>query len=911
MDGQVKHAKSGMKKAGAKKGEKGGGSIESRKETVPVQLKLRLFVGGLGPTVGVSDLQQRFAPLGVVHKIDLVPGKKDWSPEGAFQRGFAYVDFEASTEASLKKLFSAYNGCKWKGGVLRIEKAKEHYIDRLRREWVEAEAEAAAKAKIAEEAAAKAIIQSRPMYSINYEDVESPEGDEVELGEVTGEEDVMGVDADLVAAQIENERKGHLDLLSKLFPEDKDAGEEEEKVIEIVKLRAFPMPTDAGAKKRKSIDENPTEAVPPASTSGQPGEDCSGVASASKSKKRQVKFSKEANAPHSDSVHNKEVTIESKQKSSDGNTNGLRPILKKSQVSKKMDVDVDGKEEEEEEEGEEEEAEEEEEEEEEVYSPSSRSPSPEGGLSEGHKWERLFKYAGLKKGPDMSRPMDGVFTGISLDDDEEEDPAVVEAKTPQQDLVGNDGMLSGVLSEQEGETSRRGAVGMDGIFSGVLSEPEEEESDSPLQNALGSKALDSIIMKKTKKLTEEPGMSSDDVSDQGEETLEFEDSDENLQVTESDESSDSEMDGDLDSDMEDFGDDPSSAPKALIPTCLDDAAKASKWARMFESATNVAAPLEGVFSGSLDDVNASTEVRPAVIEQRMVESADANQTGSINKAPTASNKMVASDEEATSQSSGEEDRSTSSEHFTNTDIAEPENNHITDASGDEEDCRNTEQDRGTMSGNLLSRFNLEQDDRNPSDLAQISGAESSGDVEKTKPDPGKENTGDGVGLPSSVPYPREQNNVDDNTKWIQRASWKSLMGADGRAVFSLKQITGEPETTKATNDVKKTEEASLPEQTFGSFSFNFARNSSDASGSRRKQLNSEQSKKKSKLGSASDKREKPDEVIEEETGCLFMKSTNAEKEWRASKSELRIDSKSKHKAAVRKMKKMKGSGGAR
>lgn len=34
----------------------------------------------------------------------------------------------------------------------------------------------------------------------------------------------MGVDADLVAAQIENERKGHLDLLSKLFPEDKDAG---------------------------------------------------------------------------------------------------------------------------------------------------------------------------------------------------------------------------------------------------------------------------------------------------------------------------------------------------------------------------------------------------------------------------------------------------------------------------------------------------------------------------------------------------------------------------------------------------------------------------------------------------------------------------------------------------------------
>lgn len=30
-----------------------------------------------------------------------------------------------------------YNGCMWKGGRLKLEKAKEDYICRLRREWTE------------------------------------------------------------------------------------------------------------------------------------------------------------------------------------------------------------------------------------------------------------------------------------------------------------------------------------------------------------------------------------------------------------------------------------------------------------------------------------------------------------------------------------------------------------------------------------------------------------------------------------------------------------------------------------------------------------------------------------------------------------------------------------------------------
>ena len=34
-------------------------------------------------------------------------------------------------------LFVQYNGCVWKGGRLKLEKAKEHYLARLRREWAE------------------------------------------------------------------------------------------------------------------------------------------------------------------------------------------------------------------------------------------------------------------------------------------------------------------------------------------------------------------------------------------------------------------------------------------------------------------------------------------------------------------------------------------------------------------------------------------------------------------------------------------------------------------------------------------------------------------------------------------------------------------------------------------------------
>ncbi|KVH87950.1 uncharacterized protein LOC112502791 [Cynara cardunculus var. scolymus] len=90
--------------------------------------KTRIYVGGLGGGVTEDDLRRTFSALGEVVSVDVVRTKG---------RSFAYLDFLPSSDKSLLKLFSTYNGCMWKGGKLRLEKAKEHYLLRLKREWQE------------------------------------------------------------------------------------------------------------------------------------------------------------------------------------------------------------------------------------------------------------------------------------------------------------------------------------------------------------------------------------------------------------------------------------------------------------------------------------------------------------------------------------------------------------------------------------------------------------------------------------------------------------------------------------------------------------------------------------------------------------------------------------------------------
>ncbi|KAK1323758.1 hypothetical protein QJS10_CPA02g01623 [Acorus calamus] len=91
--------------------------------------RTRIYIGGLGASVTEGDIRKTFSALGQVRSVDFVRTNS---------RNFAYIDFDPSSPKSLSKLFASYNGCIWKGGCLRLEKAKEHYLDRLRREWTEA-----------------------------------------------------------------------------------------------------------------------------------------------------------------------------------------------------------------------------------------------------------------------------------------------------------------------------------------------------------------------------------------------------------------------------------------------------------------------------------------------------------------------------------------------------------------------------------------------------------------------------------------------------------------------------------------------------------------------------------------------------------------------------------------------------
>ncbi|XP_020235870.1 uncharacterized protein LOC109815529 [Cajanus cajan] len=95
---------------------------EEAKET---QSAVRIFVGGLGEAVSDEDLRTLFSSLGTVQTIRTIRTKG---------RSFAYLDFLTDPK-SLSKLFSKYNGCLWKGGRLKLEKAKEDYLTRLKREW--------------------------------------------------------------------------------------------------------------------------------------------------------------------------------------------------------------------------------------------------------------------------------------------------------------------------------------------------------------------------------------------------------------------------------------------------------------------------------------------------------------------------------------------------------------------------------------------------------------------------------------------------------------------------------------------------------------------------------------------------------------------------------------------------------
>ncbi|CAA0842165.1 RNA-binding (RRM/RBD/RNP motifs) family protein [Striga hermonthica] len=91
---------------------------------------MRIYIGGLGLSVQEDDLKKTFTSpqLGSVQSVEIIRSKG---------RSFGYLEYAPASDKGLAKLFSTYNGCMWKGGRLKLEKAREDYLSRLRREWTE------------------------------------------------------------------------------------------------------------------------------------------------------------------------------------------------------------------------------------------------------------------------------------------------------------------------------------------------------------------------------------------------------------------------------------------------------------------------------------------------------------------------------------------------------------------------------------------------------------------------------------------------------------------------------------------------------------------------------------------------------------------------------------------------------
>jgi len=96
----------------------------------------RLFVGNLFPAVTEQDLLDRFAKFGTVSKVE-IKTKKDI--DGKVIDTFAFIDLGVS-DGGLSKCISSLGNTKWKGNMVKIQQARESFMERLARERREKEA---------------------------------------------------------------------------------------------------------------------------------------------------------------------------------------------------------------------------------------------------------------------------------------------------------------------------------------------------------------------------------------------------------------------------------------------------------------------------------------------------------------------------------------------------------------------------------------------------------------------------------------------------------------------------------------------------------------------------------------------------------------------------------------------------
>jgi len=131
-----------------------------------------------------------------------------------------------------------------------------------------------------------------------------------------------------------------------------------------------------------------------------------------------------------------------------------------------------------------------------------------------------------------------------------------------------------------------------------------------------------------------------------------------------------------------------------------------------------------------------------------------------------------------------------------------------------------------------------------------------------------------------------------DTKWVPKSSWNSLICPDVHPNFSLQNLTGSMKPDKGSTHGKTSIK-------------HLGKTTQSPEGSKSRKVLGE---KRYRSGGVEGPRP---EAKKRSDGSSFLKSTVAEGEWVASKSELQVEIKVKHKVAVPSTKKLGGPGSAR
>nr|CCA14157.1 conserved hypothetical protein [Albugo laibachii Nc14] len=114
---------------------------------------IRIYIGGLSHGDNTLDLQTRIQSFveqqrtgmhkdcALILPIQVMQEKNPSSGSKTTRlRGFGYADFKGEDVSSVvSDLIKVFNKTKWRGSVLKFETAKPHYIEKLRKEWMELE----------------------------------------------------------------------------------------------------------------------------------------------------------------------------------------------------------------------------------------------------------------------------------------------------------------------------------------------------------------------------------------------------------------------------------------------------------------------------------------------------------------------------------------------------------------------------------------------------------------------------------------------------------------------------------------------------------------------------------------------------------------------------------------------------